>query len=85
VATTSGFFENDGRRYCHILDPRNGLPVTHWQSVSIVSANTVSAGALSTIAMLKADDALAWLEAQGASYLAVTPRWCRFFQGCAAV
>ena len=75
------FFEKDGRRYCHILDPRNGLPVTHWQSVSIVSANAVSAGALSTIAMLKADDALAWLEAQGASYLAVKHDGAVFSKG----
>ncbi len=75
------FFEKDGRRYCHILDPRNGLPVTHWQSVSIVSANAVSAGALSTIAMLKEHDALAWLEAQGASYLAVRHDGAVFSKG----
>lgn len=75
------FFEKDGRRYCHILDPRNGLPVTHWQSVSIVSANAVSAGALSTIAMLKEHDALAWLEGQGASYLAVRHDGAVFSKG----
>lgn len=73
--TTSGdyerFFELDGRRCCHILDPRNGQPVTHWQSVSVLSANATSAGALSTLAMLKQDDALPWLNAQGAAYLAV--------------
>ena len=65
------YFEKDGVRYCHILDPRTGWPVSHWQSVSVMAANTTTAGALSTIAMLKGPDALEWLDAQGASYLAV--------------
>lgn len=65
------FFDLDGKRYCHILDPRSGWPVSHWQSVSVVAANTTTAGALSTIAMLKGPDALEWLSAQGAGYLAV--------------
>jgi len=73
--TTSGdyerFFIHEGRRYCHILDPRTGWPVSHWRSVSVLAANTTSAGALSTIAMLKADGALPWLQAQGVRYLAM--------------
>lgn len=65
------YFEIAGRRYCHILEPRSGQPVTHWQSISVLSANTSSAGALSTIAMLKQASALPWLDAQGVGYLAV--------------
>lgn len=65
------FFIHAGQRYCHILDPRTGWPVSHWQSVSILTDNTTSAGALSTIAMLKGADAPAWLQAQRARYLAV--------------
>ncbi len=65
------FFIADGRRYCHILHPHTGWPVTHWQSVSVLSSNTTTAGALATIAMLKGPDALAWLDRQGARYLAV--------------
>lgn len=65
------FFIHQGRRYCHILDPNTGWPVSHWQSVSVLAANATTAGALSTIAMLKGADAPAWLEAQGARYLAV--------------
>lgn len=65
------FFIHEGRRYCHILDPRTGWPVSHWRSVSVLAANTTSAGALSTIAMLKADGALPWLQAQGVRYLAM--------------
>lgn len=65
------FFIHEGRRYCHVLNPRTGWPVTHWQSVSVLAANTTSAGALSTIAMLKGADAAAWLQTQGVRYLAV--------------
>ena len=65
------YFEADGRRYCHLLDPRSGWPVQHWQSVSITAAVCVAAGAMSTIAMLKGPQALAFLQAQGADYLAV--------------
>lgn len=67
------FFMHDGQRYCHILDPRTGWPISHWQSISVLAANTTSAGALSTIAMLKGQDGLAWLDSQGESYLAVQP------------
>ncbi|MFM2275187.1 MAG: hypothetical protein RL211_1059 [Pseudomonadota bacterium] len=66
------FFIRDGLRYCHILNPQTGWPVTHWQSVSVLAANSTAAGALSTIAMLKGPDALTWLGTQNASYLAVS-------------
>lgn len=65
------FFIQEGRRYCHVLSPHTGWPVSHWQSVSVLAANTITAGALSTIAMLKGSDAIAWLQAQGVRYLAV--------------
>jgi FAD:protein FMN transferase len=65
------FFELEGKRYCHILDPRTGWPVGDWQSITAVAANTTAAGALSTIAMLKGREAVAWLTAEGAAYLAV--------------
>lgn len=65
------FFIHAGQRYCHVLDPRSGWPVSHWQSVSVLAANTTTAGALSTIAMLKGHSAIAWLESQGVRYLAV--------------
>lgn len=65
------FFIHAGKRYCHVLNPHTGWPVSHWQSVSVVAANTAAAGALSTIAMLKGADAVAWLATQGVRYLAV--------------
>jgi thiamine biosynthesis lipoprotein len=30
------FFEVDGRRYSHLLDPRTGWPVTHTQAVTVL-------------------------------------------------
>jgi thiamine biosynthesis lipoprotein len=65
------FFERDGRRYCHILDPRTGWPVAHWRSVSVVAPACLAAGALSTIAMLRGADAPAALAAQRVAFVAV--------------
>jgi FAD:protein FMN transferase len=63
------FFEIDGRRYCHILDATTGMPVTYWQSVSVVAPLCVMAGSCSTIAMLLQAAAPAFLEAQGVRWL----------------
>ena len=65
------FFELGGQRYCHVLDPRSGQPVTHWQTVSVLAPLAVVAGNCSTIAMLKQAEGLAFLEASGMNYLAV--------------
>ena len=65
------FFVEDGQRYCHILNPKTGWPAQHWQSISVIAPVCVAAGALSTTAMLKGADALAFLTGQGVSYLAV--------------
>ena len=73
--TTSGDYERymdiAGTRYCHILDPRSGWPVRHWQSVSVIAPVCLAAGALSTIAMLKGADAPEFLNAQRVPWLAV--------------
>jgi thiamine biosynthesis lipoprotein len=72
---TSGDYERfmvvDGQRYCHILNPRTGYPCRHWRSISVVGALAVAAGSLATIAMLKEDAALAYLDKAGVSYLAI--------------
>ena len=65
------YFEQDGKRYCHILNPHTGMPVNHWQSVSVLASTTLTAGSLCTIAMLKEADALSFLEQAGAVYLAL--------------
>ena len=65
------FFEHQGQRYCHILNPLTGHPVRYWQSVSVMSALCLAAGALSTLAMLLEAQAPALLHAQGVAFLAV--------------
>ena len=75
------FFELDGRRYCHILDPRTGWPVTSWTSISVTAPACAAAGALSTIAMLKGPQALAFLATQGATSLAIDTSMRSFQSG----
>ena len=51
-AVTSGdyerFFELDGRRYCHIIDPDTGWPAQGCQSVTVLAPRTYWADALAT-------------------------------------
>ncbi|MFZ6812926.1 FAD:protein FMN transferase [Undibacterium sp. Rencai35W] len=65
------FFELNGRRYCHVIDPRSGQPVSHWQTVSVVAPYAVVAGNCTTIAMLKQSEGIDYLESTGMSYLAM--------------
>jgi thiamine biosynthesis lipoprotein len=67
------YFEKDGHRYCHILNPRTGQPVRYWQSVSVLAPACLAAGALTTVAMLMEEKAPAFLTAQGVSWMAVNP------------
>ena len=41
------FFEVDGRRYCHLLDPRSGEPASATQALTIVVPRAADAGATS--------------------------------------
>jgi len=67
------YFEAGGKRYCHILDPRTGWPVQHWQSVSVFGPACLAAGALSTIAMLQGPAAHDFLRSEGMGFLTVGP------------
>ena len=75
AVATSGdyerYFEIGGRRYCHILDPRTGHPVRHWQLVSVMAPLCVVAGSCATIAMLLERDGENFLRKQGFRYVAV--------------
>ena len=50
--STSGnyeqFFEHEGKRYCHIVDPRSGWPVQGMLSVWVIAPTAMEADALST-------------------------------------
>ena len=65
------FFEIDGRRYCHILDPRSGMQVTTWLSISVVAPLCVVAGSCSTIGMLLGRKAVTFLRRQHVEFVAV--------------
>ena len=75
AVATSGdyerYFEVDGRRYCHLLDPRTGMPVAHWQSASVVAPLAILAGSYATIAMLLGASAERFLAEQNATALLV--------------
>ena len=55
--TTSGryerFVEIEGRRYSHLIDPRNGWPVEGLLSVTVVAEQTIVAGSIASIAALQ--------------------------------
>jgi thiamine biosynthesis lipoprotein len=65
------FIEVDGRRYCHILDPRAGWPARGLCSVTVISDHCLVAGSLSTAAMLKGADGAAWLHGLGVRHIAI--------------
>ena len=65
------YFEIDGKRYCHVLNPRTGWPVRYWQSVSVVAPVAIAAGSYSTIAMLHESKGVEFLQATGLRYLCI--------------
>lgn len=61
AVATSGdyarFFEQDGVRYTHVIDPRSGLPVqTGVASATVLSASAMEADALATALMVLSPD-----------------------------
>ncbi len=46
------FIELDGQRYCHIINPKTGMPASASRSVSVTCSSCLFAGSLATIGML---------------------------------
>ncbi len=44
------YFMLDGKRYCHLIDPRSGYPVQHTQAVTVLIPPQKNAGILSDVA-----------------------------------
>jgi len=65
------FLEVDGRRYCHILDPRTGWPAHGLASVTVIADRCLVAGSLSTAARLRGKDAAAWLQSLGVRHIVI--------------
>ena len=65
------YFELNGQRYCHVLNPKTGVPVSYWRSVSVTSPATVVSGCTTTMVMLKEADGLAFLQATGFDFFAI--------------
>ncbi|HEX7272389.1 MAG TPA: FAD:protein FMN transferase [Casimicrobiaceae bacterium] len=69
AVATSGDYERylaiDGKRYCHIVSPRTGMPVQGFAGVSVFAPECVVAGSATTIAMLREARGPAWLEEVG--------------------
>lgn len=63
---SSGDYERNfivnGKKYSHILNPKTGWPALGLSAVSIYSEQTVIAGTIATIAMLKEKSGIAWLK-----------------------
>ncbi len=76
--STSGdyrnYFEENGQRYSHTLDPRSGRPIAHrLAAVTVVHQQVLQADGLSTLLMvLGPDEGLAHAEREGIAALFVT-------------
>lgn len=73
--TTSGdyerFFELAGRRYCHLINPKSGWPVSFWRSVTVLAPLATTAGSCATIAMLLEKQGVTYLKKSAFNYLAI--------------
>lgn len=63
------YLVKEGLRYCHILNPKTGWPVSDApDTISVAAATCVEAGMLSTLAMLQGGQAEAFLQLQEVEY-----------------
>lgn len=62
--------EMNGKRYSHLLNPQTGQPVSGLSAVTVIADHCVVAGSLCTIAMLKGEQGVEWLQATGAMFIA---------------
>jgi len=67
------YFEVEGERYSHILNPKTGWPSKGLRAVSVAGNLCIVAGSIATIAMLKPEsEAIAWLEESGLPHVYMT-------------
>lgn len=78
IATSGNYkryaVDHEGMQLGHILNPKTGWPVANGPScVSVISENAMQSGFLSTLAMLKGEQAQAFLEQQGITFYCQIP------------
>lgn len=57
------YYEVDGKRYCHIIDPDTGMPSEYFPSVTVLAKDSGMADALSTsLFNMELEDGLAFVE-----------------------
>ena len=72
---SSGDYERyikvNGKRYCHILNPKTGYPINsqYLKAVSVITEHCIIAGSFASIALLKEKDGEKWLKQSGIEYL----------------
>ena len=75
LATSGGYeryIDIEGERFSHLLNPATGMPVKSLASVSVIAEQSVVAGSIATIALLKGQAAgLRWLRALECPFLAI--------------
>jgi thiamine biosynthesis lipoprotein ApbE/Na+-translocating ferredoxin:NAD+ oxidoreductase RnfG subunit len=73
------YFELEGRRYCHILDPRTGRTVEGVASVSLLAKSATEADALSTSIFVRgfaaAEGACMFVSSDPRAPVSMTPSW----------
>lgn len=69
---TKRFLLKDGIRYSHILNPKTGYPIVGApQSITTTAATCTQAGILSSLALMKGDNAEEFLQQQSVQYWSV--------------
>lgn len=73
---TSGDYERymlvNGKRYCHLLNPKTGMSVEpEYTSVSVIAPACLIAGSFSSIALLKSETEPQWIRSCGLPHLLI--------------
>lgn len=69
---TKRFFEYQGKRYGHLLNPKTGYPIDGApRSVTVFSDSCVLAGTFSSLAMLQASEAETFLKEQAIEHICI--------------
>ncbi len=67
------FFEHEGKRYSHIINPLDGWPSSGLRAVSVAGNLCTVAGSMATVAMLKSEsEGIEWLRESGLPHVYMT-------------